>query len=146
MVILASEDIGNANPNALLMATTAMQAVQLIGWPEGRIILSQCAVYLACSAKSNASYLAIGAAQACVQQTGDLPVPLHLRNAPTKLMKDLDYGRDYRYSHDGPGNFIAQEFLPDDLRGRAFYQPGRNPREEEYAALLKRLWGEKYGS
>jgi putative ATPase len=144
MVILASEDIGNANPNALLMATTSMQAAQLIGWPESRIILSQCAVYLACSPKSNASYLAIGAAQAAVQKTGDLPVPLHLRNAPTRLMKDLGHGKDYKYSHDGEGNFADQEFLPEALSGSTFYRPGANQREQEHAALLNRLWKGKY--
>jgi putative ATPase len=145
MVILASEDIGIADPNALLMATTTMQAAQMIGWPEGRIILSQCAVYLACAPKSNASYMAIGAAQAKVQATGDLPVPLHLRNAPTKLMKDLGYGKAYQYSHDGPGHFIEQEFLPEALSGTVFYQPGDSPREQAHAALLKRLWKDKYG-
>ncbi|MBX2973511.1 MAG: replication-associated recombination protein A [Flavobacteriales bacterium] len=145
MVILASEDIGNANPNALLMATTTMQAAQMIGWPESRIILSQCAIYLACSPKSNASYKAIGAAQEAVQKSGDLPVPLALRNAPTKLMKQLDYGRDYQYSHEGEGNFIDQEFLPEALSGTAFYEPGNNPREREYAALLAKLWKGKYG-
>ena len=144
MVILASEDIGNANPNALLMATTSMQAAQLIGWPESRIILSQCAIYLACSAKSNASYMAIGEAQAEVARSGDLPVPLHLRNAPTKLMKDLGHGKDYGYSHDGPGNFIEQEFLPEAISGTAFYHPGDNAREREYAALLAKLWGGRY--
>ena len=144
MVILASEDIGNANPNALLMATTAMQAVQMIGWPEGRIILSQCAVYLACSPKSNASYLAIGAAQTEVRRSGDLPVPLHLRNAPTKLMKDLGYGSDYQYSHDGAGNFVDQEFLPEAISGKSFYAPGDNPKEQEYARMLERLWKGKY--
>jgi putative ATPase len=144
MVILASEDIGNANPNALLMATTTMQAVQMIGWPEGRIILSQCAVYLACSPKSNASYVAIGEASAAVKATRDLPVPLHLRNAPTKLMKDLGYGKAYRYSHEGEGNFLDQEFLPEALSGTAFYHPGDNAREREYAALLERLWKGKY--
>jgi putative ATPase len=145
MVILASEDVGMADPNALLMATTAMQAVQLIGWPEGRIILSQCAVYLACAPKSNASYMAIGAAQAKVQATGDLPVPLHLRNAPTKLMKELGYGKAYQYSHDGPGHFIAQEFLPEPLSGTVFYQPGDSPREQAQAALIQKLWKDKYG-
>ena len=145
MVILASEDIGNANPNALLMATTTMQAVQLIGWPEGRIVLSQCAVYLACSAKSNASYLAIGDALELVRSTGDLPVPLHLRNAPTKLMKEQGYGKGYRYSHDAPGNFVEQEFLPEVISGTVLYRPGSNPREQEQAALLKKLWGERYG-
>jgi putative ATPase len=145
MVILASEDIGNANPNALLMATTTMQAVQMIGWPEGRIILSQCAIYLACSPKSNASYMAIGAAQQAVKTTGDLPVPLALRNAPTRLMKELDYGKGYQYSHDGAGNFIDQEFLPEALSGTAFYTPGDNAKEREYSALLQRLWKDKYG-
>lgn len=144
MVILASEDIGNANPNALLMATTTMQAVQMIGWPEGRIILSQCAVYLACSPKSNASYMAIGAAQQLVKERGDLPVPLALRNAPTKLMKELDYGKGYQYSHDGAGNFIDQEFLPEAISGTRFYSPGDNPREREYAAMLDKLWKGKY--
>ena len=146
MVILASEDIGNANPNALLMATTTMQAVQMIGWPEGRIILSQCAIYLACSAKSNASYLAIGAAQAEVKKSGDLPVPIALRNAPTKLMKDIGYGKNYRYSHEGEGNFIDQEFLPERIAGTTLYEPGRNPREQEYAALLNKLWKDKYSA
>ncbi|HRO98266.1 MAG TPA: replication-associated recombination protein A [Flavobacteriales bacterium] len=145
MVILASEDIGNANPNALLMATTTMQALQLIGWPEGRILLSQCAVYLACSPKSNASYVAIGEAQAKVRATGDLPVPLHLRNAPTKLMKELGYGKAYKYSHEGAGNFIEQEFLPEALSGTRFYEPGANPREQEHASLLKKLWKDRYG-
>ncbi len=145
MVILASEDIGNANPNALLMATTTMQAVQMIGWPEGRIILSQCAVYLACSAKSNASYMAIGAAQAEVKKSGDLPVPLHLRNAPTKLMKDIGYGANYAYSHEGKDNFIEQEFLPEPLSGTVFYEPGNNARELEYRAFLQKRWKEKYG-
>lgn len=145
MVILASEDIGNANPNALLMATTTMQAVGMIGWPESRIILSQCAIYLACSAKSNSGYKAIGAAQEAVRRTGDLPVPLHLRNAPTKLMKDLGYGSEYRYSHEGEGNFLEQEYLPEVLSGTMFYEPGDNPREREHAALLERLWKERYG-
>ena len=145
MVILASEDIGNANPNALLMATTSMQAAQMIGWPESRIILSQCATFLACSPKSNASYVAIGEAQAAVRNTGDLPVPLHLRNAPTKLMKDLGHGKDYSYSHDGEGNFTDQEFMPEALRGKSFYRPGANPREQEHAALITKLWKGKYG-
>ncbi|MEZ4807860.1 MAG: replication-associated recombination protein A [Flavobacteriales bacterium] len=145
MVILASEDIGNANPNALLMATTTMQAVQMIGWPEGRIILGQCAIYLACSPKSNASYLAIGGAQAEVRRSGDLPVPLPLRNAPTKLMKEMGYGQGYGYSHDGAGNFVEQDFLPEAIRGRSFYVPGENRKEQEFAALLKRLWGDRYG-
>jgi putative ATPase len=146
MVILSSEDIGNADPNALLMATTTMQAAQMIGWPESRIILSQCAIYLACSPKSNASYVAIGEAQATVQRTGDLVVPIALRNAPTKLMKDLDYGRAYQYSHDGEGNFIDQEFLPAGLSGTSFYRPGRTGREEKHAALIRQLWKGKYGT
>ena len=144
MVILASEDIGNADPNALLMATTSMQAAQLIGWPESRIILSQCAIFLACSPKSNASYKAIGAAQAKVQATGDLPVPVHLRNAPTKLMKDMSYGKDYKYSHEGEGNFQEQEFLPEALSNTVFYAPGNNIREQAHAALIDRLWKGKY--
>lgn len=144
MVILASEDIGNAEPNALLMATTTMQAAQMIGWPESRIILSQCAIFLACAPKSNASYVAIGEAQKVVRTTGDLPVPLHLRNAPTKLMKDLGHGSDYRYSHDGPGNFMEQEFLPDELSGTRFYQPGPGKREQAHAALIEQLWKGKY--
>lgn len=146
MVILASEDIGNADPNALLLATTTMQALQMIGWPEGRIILSQCAVYLACAPKSNASYMAIGKAQEAVRRTGDLAVPIHLRNAPTKLMKELGYGKDYQYSHDSPGHFSDQEFLPEGLSGTTFYQPGDNRREQAFAAYLKQVWGRKYGA
>lgn len=145
MLILASEDIGNANPNALLMANTTFQAIDVVGWPEGRIILSQCAVYLACSGKSNASYAAIGKAQADVQQHGDLAVPLHLRNAPTKLMKSLDYGKDYAYAHSYEGNFIKQEFLPEKLIGKVYYDPGRNKREEEFRRFLKDRWTGKYG-
>lgn len=144
MLILASEDIGNADPNALLLATTAMQAAQMIGWPESRIILSQCAIYLACAPKSNASYRAIGEAQEAVKATGDLPVPIHLRNAPTKLMKDLGHGKDYQYSHDAPGHFSEQEFMPDGVRGSAFYKPGSNKREQASAAYLKQVWGAKY--
>ncbi|MBS1945961.1 MAG: replication-associated recombination protein A [Bacteroidetes bacterium] len=144
MLILASEDIGNADPNALLLATTTMQAVQMIGWPEGRIILAQCAVYLACAPKSNASYIAIGKAQEAVGRTGDLQVPIHLRNAPTKLMKDLGYGKEYQYSHDAPGHHSDQEFMPAELRGTAFYQPGDNRREQAFAAYLAQVWGAKY--
>ena len=144
MVILASEDIGNADPNSLLMATTAMQAVNMIGWPEGRIILSQCAIHLACAPKSNAAYMAIGTAQQKVRETGDLAVPLHLRNAPTGLMKDLGHGRDYRYSHDGDGHFVEQEFLPVELSGARIYEPGDNPREAAHAALIARLWKDRY--
>ena len=146
MIISASEDIGLANPNALLMATTAAQAAQMIGYPEARIILSQAAVYLATSPKSNSSYKAIGAAQQAVRQTGTLPVPLHLRNAPTKLMKQLDYGKDYNYSHDNPGNFRAQEYLPDALSGTAFFQPqDNNPTESKIGERMRHLWGDKYG-
>ena len=144
MVILASEDVGNADPNALLMATTSMQAAQMIGWPESRIILSQCAIFLACAPKSNASYVAIGAAQAKVQASGDLPVPIHLRNAPTKLMKELGYGKNYQYSHDGEGHFIDQDFLPEAIRGTVFYTPGDTPREQAHSALIERLWKDRY--
>jgi len=144
MVILASEDIGNANPNALLLATEAFSAVNLIGMPESRIILSQVATYLACSAKSNASYMAIGNAQDLVRKTGDLPVPLHLRNAPTKLMKQIGYGDQYKYAHDFDGNFAFQEFLPEKLSGTIIYDPGKNPRENEQRQRLKMLWKNKY--
>lgn len=145
MVIFASEDIGNANPNALLLANSTFDAVNKIGYPEGRIILSQCATYLASSAKSNAAYAAINQALAVVQQTGDLPVPLHIRNAPTTLMKQLDYGKGYQYSHQGQGNFIEQEYLPQPLSGTKFYDPGQNAREEELRKFLKSKWGSKYG-
>ncbi len=145
LVILASEDIGNANPNALLLATNCFEAVNLIGYPESRIILSQCVTYLASSAKSNASYMAIAKAQALVKERGDLSVPLHLRNAPTKLMKDLNYGKAYKYSHDFPGNFVEQEFLPEEISGTTIYDPGENARENELRKNLKRNWGEKYG-
>lgn len=145
MVILASEDIGNANPTALVLATTTFQAVERIGFPESRIILSQCAVYLATSPKSNASYLAIGEAQKAVRDTGNLPVPLHIRNAPTGLMKDLGYGANYDYSHDNEGNFAPQEYLPEKLSGTAFYRPGNNAKEEQMRKWLRTLWGDKYG-
>lgn len=145
MVILASEDIGNANPTALVMATTTFQAVTMIGYPEARIILSQCATYLACSPKSNASYAAIDLALKVVNETGDLSVPLSIRNAPTKLMKDLNYGKDYQYAHSYAGNFVNMEFLPDAISGKTFFDPGANPREEEMRIFLKRLWKEKYG-
>ena len=144
MLILASEDIGNANPTALIMANNTFQAVTTIGYPESRIILSQCAIYLATSAKSNASYLAIGKAQQIVKQTGDLPVPLHLRNAPTKLMKELGYGDEYKYAHDFDNNFAEQEFLPDEIQNTSFYEPGNNAREKELRAFLKNRWKEKY--
>ena len=145
LVILASEDIGNANPTALVMATAAFQAVTVIGYPEARIILSQCATYLACSPKSNASYAAIEKALTVVNETGDLPVPLAIRNAPTKLMKDLNYGKDYQYAHAFEGNFINMEFLPEVLSGQRFYEPGNNARELEMRVALQKLWKEKYG-
>jgi putative ATPase len=144
LVILASEDIGNANPTALIMATNAFQAVNMIGYPEARIILSQCVIYLACSPKSNASYQAINKAQAAVKQSGDLPVPMHIRNAPTKLTKDLDYGKGYKYAHDFPNNFVDQEFLPDQISGTAFYEPGQNSREEEFRKRLRFFWKDRY--
>ena len=145
MVIFASEDIGMANPNALLLATNTFQAVNLIGYPESRIILSQCAVYLAGSVKSNASYMAINAAMAAVKQKGDLPVPLHLRNAPTKLMKDMEYGKEYKYAHSYENNFTDLEFLPEELTGTVFYQPQKNTREEEIRKFLQTRWEKKYG-
>jgi putative ATPase len=145
MVILASEDIGNANPNALVLANAAFEAVNKIGYPEASLILSQCAVYLASSPKSNASCIAIASAMETVRNSGDLSVPLHIRNAPTRLMKDLDYGRGYQYSHEYDGNFSAQEYLPGEISGKRFYEPGRNSREEEIRKFLKHLWGEKYG-
>ncbi len=144
MVILASEDIGNANPTALVLANSTFQAVNTIGYPEARIILSQCAVYLATSAKSNASYAAIGAAQQTVRATGDLSVPLSIRNAPTKLMKELGYGLDYQYAHNYEGNFVAHEFLPEEIKGTTFYEPGNNARENKLRDYLKSLWRDKY--
>lgn len=145
MLISASEDIGLANPTALVIANSTFQAVSVIGYPEARILLSQCAVYLATSPKSNASYMAIGKAQQTVRQTGDLPVPLHLRNAPTKLMKELGYGKDYKYAHDYDGNFADAEFLPDSLSGNVFYEPGDNAREASIKDALKKNWKGKYG-
>lgn len=145
LLILASEDIGNANPNALLLANNCFQAVNVIGWPESRIILSQTVTYLASSAKSNASYEAINKAQALVKQTGDLSVPLHLRNAPTKLMKELNYGTEYKYSHAFPGNFVDQEFMPDKISGTLLYDPGKNTAEEKLRQSLKEKWKNKYG-
>ena len=145
LLILASEDIGNANPTALIMANNTFQAVTTIGYPESRIILSQCAIYLASSAKSNASYIAIGKAQQLVKQTGNLPVPLHLRNAPTKLMKELGYGDEYKYSHDYANNFIEQEFLPNEVSETKFFEPGDNARERELRTFLKNRWKDKYG-
>ncbi|MEO5782056.1 MAG: replication-associated recombination protein A [Ginsengibacter sp.] len=145
MLIFASEDVGNANPNAMLLANATFDAVNKIGYPESRIILSQCATYLASSQKSNASYMAIGNALNAVKQYGDLPVPLHIRNAPTKLMKDLNYGKDYKYSHSGEGNFIEQEYLPEKIAGTKFYDPGENARENELRKYLKEKWKKKYG-
>lgn len=144
LLILASEDIGNANPNALLLANATFDAVNKIGYPESQLILSQCAIYLASSPKSNSATTAIGEAMAAVKQYGDLPVPLHIRNAPTKLMKDLGYKKGYEYSHDFENNFSAQEYLPDVLKGKQLYQPGKNAREEELRKFLKQLWKEKY--
>ncbi|MFT7034155.1 MAG: putative ATPase [Cyclobacteriaceae bacterium] len=144
MLILASEDIGNANPTALVIANNAFQAVNVIGYPEARIILSQCAIYLACSSKSNASYMAINIAQGLVKETGDLGVPMQLRNAPTKLMKDMDYGKGYQYAHDHVGNFVASEFLPDEIKQTKIFDPGKNPREEEMRNKLRSQWKEKY--
>ena len=145
MLILSSEDIGNANPTAFIMANNTFQAVAIIGYPESRILLSQCAVYLATSAKSNASYMAINEAQQLVKQTGDLSVPIHLRNAPTKLMKELGYGEEYQYSHSFENNFSAQEYLPDEIKNTAFYKPGNNTRENELRNFLKNRWKNKYG-
>ncbi len=145
MVILSSEDIGNANPNALLMATQCFQAIQMIGMPEARIILSQTAIYLATSAKSNASYMAIETAMDLVNKTGDQPVPLHLRNAPTKLMKNMGYGKDYKYAPQYDQSFVDLEFLPESLSGTVIYNPGKNLKEEELRKYLKLRWGERYG-
>ena len=145
MLILSSEDIGNANPTAFIMANNTFQAVTTIGYPESRILLSQCAVYLATSPKSNASYTAIGHAQQLVKQTGDLPVPLHLRNAPTQLMKKLGYGEEYKYSHDYANNFAEQEFLPEAITGTTLYEPGNNARENNTREFLKNRWKDKYG-
>ncbi|MDA8952035.1 replication-associated recombination protein A [Flavobacteriaceae bacterium] len=145
LLIAASEDIGNANPTALILANNTFQAVSVIGYPESRIILSQCAVYLANSPKSNASYMAINKAQEIVKKTGDLPIPLHLRNAPTKLMKALAYGKDYKYAHDYQGNFVLEEFLPESITNTKIYDPGENPREEQFREKLKNTWGDKYG-
>ena len=144
MVIFASEDIGNANPTALVLANAAFEAVNKIGYPEARIILAQCATYLASSYKSNASYMAINEALDIVHKEGDLPVPLHIRNAPTGLMKKMGYGKNYKYAHDYEKNFTEQEFLPDKIAGTAFYEPGKNPREEELRKFLRTLWKGKY--
>jgi putative ATPase len=145
MLILSSEDIGNANPNALLLANACFEAVNKIGYPEANLILSQCAIYLATSPKSNSATTAIGAAQAAVREHGDLPVPLHIRNAPTRWMKNLDYGKGYQYSHSHEGNFSLQEYLPKEIAGTPFYDPGKNAREEELRKFLRSLWGDKYG-
>jgi len=145
MVIFASEDIGNANPTAIVLANSCFDAVNKIGYPESRIILAQCATYLASSHKSNASYMAIEEAIDVVRKQGDLPVPLHVRNAPTGLMKRMGYGKNYKYAHSYEGNFTEQEFLPDEIKGTKFYDPGKNPREEELRRFLKSLWKEKYG-
>ena len=145
MLILSSEDIGNANPTAFIMANNTFQAVSTIGYPESRIILSQCAVYLATSPKSNASYMAINEAQALVKQTGDLPIPIHLRNAPTKLMKELGYGEEYQYSHNYANNFSEQEYLPDAIKETKLYDPGTNSRENGTREFLKNRWKDKYG-
>lgn len=144
MLIFASEDIGNANPTALVLANNCFQAVNVIGYPESRIILSQCAVYLASSVKSNASYNAINEAQALIKRHGDLPVPLAVRNAPTKLMKEMDYGKGYQYAHNYENNFADMEFLPEKIKGTKIYEPGKNSREEEIRKFLKGRWKEKY--
>jgi putative ATPase len=145
LVILAAEDIGLANPNALLLATNCFQAVHMVGWPESRIILSEATIYLATSPKSNAAYMAINEAQEMVGKTGDLSVPLHIRNAPTGLMKDLGYGKDYKYAHSFPGNFIEDDFLPEELKGKKLYEPQDNVREREIRERLRGWWKDKYG-
>jgi putative ATPase len=144
LLILAAEDIGLANPNALMLATSAFDAVTMIGWPESRIILSEITVYLATSPKSNAAYKAINDAQQLVQQTGDLPVPLNIRNAPTALMKELGYGKGYKYAHDFPGNFVQEDFLPDEIKDKVIYKPQKNPREEEIRKRMEPMWKGKY--
>jgi putative ATPase len=144
MVILASEDIGLANPNALLLAQACFEAVNVIGWPESRIILSEAAVYLSISPKSNSSYMAIENAIEMVRQKGDLSVPLHIRNAPTSLMKDIGYGKDYKYAHSYKGNFIPDNFLPEEIQSTQFYEPGKNPKEEEIRKRLAVMWKDIY--
>ena len=144
MVILAAEDIGLANPNALLIAQTCFEAVHVIGWPESRIILSEAAIYLATSPKSNSAYMAIEEAQAKVRESGDLPVPLHIRNAPTRLMKTLGYGKDYKYAHSYSGNFVADNFLPEEIKSTRFYDPGANPKEDELRKKLSAMWKDIY--
>ena len=144
LLILASEDIGLANPNALVVANNCFQAINVIGNPEARIILSETAIYLAVSPKSNSAYMAINEAMALVKKTGNLAVPLHLRNAPTKLMKDMNYGKDYQYAHSHEGNFVDQEFLPEDISGFQFYQPGQNSTEQKIKDQLHKKWGSRY--
>jgi putative ATPase len=144
MLILAAEDIGLANPNALLLAQACFQAINVIGWPESRIILSEAAIYLATSPKSNSAYMAIESAIGTVRETGDLSVPLNIRNAPTKLMKNLGYGKDYKYAHSYEGNFVSENFLPDDIMGTVFYDPGVNPKEEEIRKRLSGFWKDVY--
>jgi putative ATPase len=144
LVILAAEDIGLANPNALLLANACFQAIENVGWPESRIILSECTLYLASSPKGNAAYVAINQAQQMVQKTGNLGVPLPLRNAPSALMKELGYGDGYHYSHDHPGNFFEQEFLPEQIAGTNFFAPGSSPKEQEIAQQIKKWWQDKY--
>ena len=144
MIIAASEDIGLANPTALIMANNCFDAIQKIGWPEGRIVLAQCAIYLALSPKSNSSYLAINRAQSLVQNLGDLSVPLHLRNAPTNLMKELDYGKNYNYSHDHEGKLHLQDFLPEEIKGKSLYKPKNNKKEHDYRSIIEKIWKGKY--
>lgn len=144
MLILASEDIGNANPTALVLANACFQTVSVVGMPEARIVLGQACTYLACSPKSNSAYKAIDAAMAVVRTTGDLPVPLHLRNAPTRMMKEMGFGREYAYAHDFPGNFVHQTYLPEQIDGNVFYKPGENPREKEMRQFLASRWKDKY--
>jgi putative ATPase len=144
LLILASEDIGLANPNALILANSTFQSVQMIGWPESRIILSQCVLYLATSPKGNAAYQAINEAQALVKQTGDLNVPLHLRNAPTKLMKEIGYGKEYQYAHNFEGNFVTQEFMPQEISNKNFFHAGDSKKEQEIKQLISTLWENKY--
>lgn len=144
MLILASEDIGLANPNALVIANNCFQAINVIGNPESRILLSETAIYLAVSPKSNSAYMAINDALAFVKKTGNLPVPLHLRNAPTKLMKDLDYGKEYKYAHSFEGNFVNQDFLPEEIKDAKFYEPGNNATEKKIYDELKKKWNNKY--
>jgi len=145
LIISAAEDVGLANPNALLLATQCFEAINMVGWPESRIILSEVAIYLATSPKSNSAYMAINQAQALVAQTGNLPIPLHLRNSPTKLMKQLGYGADYKYAHDFPNNFVVQQYLPDDIKTTRLYQPQNNPLEQKTAERSNALWKNNFG-